>query len=117
MGQGLGAVLPIVVVGIVADLLVQLLLHLKVVLLGGFREWALVLRHGADRAEAIVEQTEGCGGEAPKQQITGQLGRLTAARANSPVAEVRRHISHWYTHHCPTESCLPRSRYRSDQRD
>jgi hypothetical protein len=32
MGQGLGAVLPVVVVGIVADLLVELLLHLKIVL-------------------------------------------------------------------------------------
>jgi hypothetical protein len=31
MGQGFGAVLPVVVVGIVADLLVQFLLHLKVV--------------------------------------------------------------------------------------
>jgi hypothetical protein len=31
MGQGLGAVLPIVVVGIVADFLVKLLLHVEVV--------------------------------------------------------------------------------------
>ena len=35
MGQGLGAVLPIVVVGVVADLLVQLLLHVEIVLLAG----------------------------------------------------------------------------------
>ena len=31
VGQGLGAVFPVVVVGIVADLLVQLLLHIKIV--------------------------------------------------------------------------------------
>jgi hypothetical protein len=31
VGQGLSAVLPVVVVGIVADLLVQLLLHVEVV--------------------------------------------------------------------------------------
>jgi len=35
MGQGLGPVLPVVVVGVVADLLVYLLLHLKVVRLSG----------------------------------------------------------------------------------
>ena len=37
MGQGLGAVLPVVVVGIVADLLVNLLLGLEIVGLDGAR--------------------------------------------------------------------------------
>ena len=31
MGQGFGAVLPVVVIGIVADLLVDLLLHVEIV--------------------------------------------------------------------------------------
>jgi len=34
MGQGLGAVFPVVVVGVVADFLMQLLLHLEIVGVG-----------------------------------------------------------------------------------
>jgi hypothetical protein len=36
MGQGLGAVFPIVVVGVVANFLMQLLLHLEIVVGCGF---------------------------------------------------------------------------------
>ena len=63
MGQGLGAVLPIVVIGIVADLLVQLLLRRKVVGRGAggwcglARGWGHGFRgHGGTRAGSILGQ-------------------------------------------------------------
>jgi len=70
MGQGLGAVFPIVVVGVVANLLVQFLLHLEVVLAAArtnrlISSWGWLASrwgnrlggHGGTNAAPIVEQS------------------------------------------------------------
>ena len=64
VGQGLGAVFPVVVVGIVADLLVQLLLHIKIVGManvhGFFRlrvRW-LGGSHGLCLSKSILKQVQ-----------------------------------------------------------
>ena len=89
MGQGFGAVFPIVVVGIVADLLVKLLLGFKVVLL----EWipwgvAGLLSHRHEpRIKAIVAQPGQAGrsvrlpNSESKADQSGRSGKLLLIRS------------------------------------
>ena len=77
MGQGLGAVLPVVVVRVVADLLVQLLLTVEIVGLtvvtGGFRGG--LSRHGKPGAGAILEQLLRFGRQEPQPSPEEQRHR------------------------------------------
>jgi len=77
MGQGLSAVLPIVVIRVVADLLMQLLLHVEVVLLGAISggTGGLLSRHQPGVSGAIVAQSRPCGRPRGSLDVEQELHR------------------------------------------